>query len=127
MHRLRDRLGLTVFYDGACALCVRTVGWLARIDLLSLIRYEDFRESGVVERAGVDPRAAECRIQCVTASGARREGIDVAIHVALRLPPLWPLVPWLAAARLIGGQRAYDAIATRRPTPAGSRARCHQG
>lgn len=110
----RRRFGLTVFYDGWCPMCVRSVEWLARLDLLALLRCISFREPGVVERYGLNPRRAAKRIQTATASGEIREGIDSMIDIAARSLVLWPAVPLLMLCRLLAGQRGYDAVASRR-------------
>ncbi|MDR7523202.1 MAG: DCC1-like thiol-disulfide oxidoreductase family protein [Armatimonadota bacterium] len=108
------RLGLIVFYDGWCPLCTRSVRWLAALDLLSLVQFVSLRDPGVLERYGVDAGDAARRMQCVGRSGKVREGADTLIAIAVRSPVLLPVLPLLVAGRLIGGQRCYDAVASRR-------------
>jgi predicted DCC family thiol-disulfide oxidoreductase YuxK len=110
----RRRLGLVVFYDGWCPLCTRSIRWLGRFDLLSLVRFVSFRDPGVVERYGLDERGAERRIQSVGWSGRLHEGITAMLDIAVRSIPLWPAVPVFIICRMIAGQRVYDAIASRR-------------
>ncbi|MEC9372861.1 MAG: DCC1-like thiol-disulfide oxidoreductase family protein, partial [Planctomycetota bacterium] len=31
----------TLYYDGACGLCIRSVKWLRRLDWLGRLRFED--------------------------------------------------------------------------------------
>ncbi|MGH9509932.1 MAG: DCC1-like thiol-disulfide oxidoreductase family protein, partial [Terriglobales bacterium] len=111
---LRERLGLKVFYDGWCPLCTRSIRWLGRFDLLSLIDFLSFRDRGVAEQYGLDVSRAERRIQSVTASGKIREGMDVLLQIGLRAAPLWPVLPLLLLGRLVVGQWGYDALASGR-------------
>ncbi|MGH2404494.1 MAG: DCC1-like thiol-disulfide oxidoreductase family protein [bacterium] len=111
---LRARLGLKVFYDGWCPLCSRSIRWLAQLDVLSLMDFISFRENGVAERYSLDVGRAERRIQSIGPTARIREGMDALLQIAYRAVPVWPVVPLLLLARLVGGQRAYDALATRR-------------
>ncbi len=111
-----------VFYDGWCSLCRRSTATLKRLDLLGLLEPISFRDPGVVERYGLDPARATVRLHARAAGApAPVEGIDAVILIATRLPPLWPLLPFLwLAARLGFGQRVYDWLAARRTIiPAG--------
>jgi predicted DCC family thiol-disulfide oxidoreductase YuxK len=111
---LRRTLRLTVFFDGWCPLCTRSVRWLGHLDLLSLVEFVSFREPGVVEFYGLDTARAARRIQSLGRGRSVREGMDTVIALAARSVVLWPLLPLLLAGRLIAGQRAYDALASRR-------------
>jgi predicted DCC family thiol-disulfide oxidoreductase YuxK len=111
----RRRAHLVVLYDGWCPLCVRSVTVWSAVNLFSLVSYVSLREPGVPEIYGVEPERAARRMIAVTADGAVREGIDAVIAVVVRTVVLWPLMPLLVAARLISGQRLYDAVARRRP------------
>jgi predicted DCC family thiol-disulfide oxidoreductase YuxK len=111
---IRRRWGLRVFYDGWCPACTRSARWLARLDLMGLVRWISFRDPGVVARYGLDPDRAARRIQSLDSRGRRREGIDALLAVAVRTPALWPLAPVLGLARRVAGQRLYDALAARR-------------
>ncbi len=111
---LRRRLELVVFFDGLCPLCTRSINWLSRLDLLSLVQFVSFREPGMVEHYGLDAERAARRIQSLGRGGTVREGIDTMIAIAVRSIVLWPLLPLLLATRLITGQRVYDAVASRR-------------
>jgi len=110
----RRRFRLTALYDGWCPACLRSVRWLSRCDLLSLVSFTSFREDGVVERYGVNAERAARRIHCIDATGRVREGIDAMIAIAGRTIVLWPLVPTFWIARAAAGQRLYDAFASRR-------------
>ncbi len=106
---IRRQFGLTVYYDGWCPACTRSVRWLDRLDLFSLLRFVSFR--GLVS---VDQRRAERRILSVDGRGRMREGMDVMLQIATRSPLLWPLVIPVWLIRLVAGQRPYDAVASRR-------------
>ncbi len=113
-----------VFYDGWCTLCRRSTAALKKLDLLGLLEPISFRDAAVAERFSLDPVRAATRLHA-RAGGARApvEGIDAVILIATRLPPLWPILPFLwLSARLGWGQRLYDWLAARRTIiPAGHR------
>ncbi|MDQ7858808.1 MAG: DCC1-like thiol-disulfide oxidoreductase family protein [Armatimonadota bacterium] len=111
---VEGRWSLTVFYDGWCADCRRSIAVLRAADLTGLVRFVSFREPGVAELFALDPRRLERRIHSVRPDGAVREGMDVMVQVAGRAVLLWPLAPLLAALRLAAGQRVYDLLAARR-------------
>lgn len=110
----RRRFGLTALYDGWCPACLRSVRWLSRCDLLSLVTFVSFRDAGIVERFGLDAGRAAQRIHSIDAAGRVREGIDAMIALGGRTVVLWPLVLLFWLARLAAGQRFYDAFASRR-------------
>ncbi len=112
--RVRQRLVLTVFYDGWCPTCTRSIRWLGRCDLLSLVRYVSFRDAAVRPIPGLDLQRMERRIQSLNGAGRVREGIDVMLQICARSVLLWPLVPVFWICRIVAGQRVYDALATRR-------------
>lgn len=120
--RIRQRFRVSVFYDGRCLFCRRTMATLKRLDWLGLLEPVSFRDPGVIERFGLDPVRAAARLHARAAGApAPVEGIDAVILIATRLPLLSPLVPFLwIAARFGWGQRVYDWIAARRTIiPAG--------
>jgi antimicrobial peptide system SdpB family protein len=111
---LRQKASLTVFYDGWCHLCTRSIMALNTLDLFSLVRYRSSRDQDISVTYGVDTERAERRIQGVRPNGRWNEGMDTMVAISLRSPLLWPLLPLLLLGRLLFGQRAYDAIASRR-------------
>jgi len=113
-RRLRERLRLLVLFDGWCPFCTRSIGLLRRLDPFSLVEFVSFREPGIAEWYGIDPRKAEARIQSMGRSGRPAEGMDAMIQIALRTAVLWPALPLLLLGRLLFGQRLYDALAVRR-------------
>ena len=76
--------------------------------------FVSFREPGVVPRYGLDAERAAQRIHSVDAAGRVRQGIDAMIAIGGRTVVLWPLVLLFWLARLVAGQRFYDAVASRR-------------
>jgi len=111
-----------VFYDGHCQLCIRSVEALQRLDFFSLLEFVSFRDPQVIVTHGLDARQLERRMHTKTLrTNDIQEGIDSVIQIAIRLIPLWPIVPVLVVARLLGlGQRIYDFIARHRmilPSP----------
>jgi predicted DCC family thiol-disulfide oxidoreductase YuxK len=111
---VEGRWSLTVFYDGWCPDCQRSIAALRAADVAGLVRFVSFRTPGLAELFALDPRRLERRIHSVGPDGTVREGMDVMIQIAGRAVLLWPLAPLLVAARLAAGQRAYDALAARR-------------
>ncbi|MDR7478726.1 MAG: DCC1-like thiol-disulfide oxidoreductase family protein [Armatimonadota bacterium] len=110
----RRRWRLTVFYDGWCGLCRRSVAWLTWVDVAGLIRFRSFREPSLMLPPGIDLARAERRIQSLDGRGRVREGTGALIAILIRIPLLWPLVPVLLVLRMTLGERAYDVVATRR-------------
>ncbi len=111
---LASRVRLSVFYDGWCPICVRSVRLLGRLDLLGWLTMVSFRDQEMVARYHLDLERLEKRMQVADASDKIREGMDAVLLVASRLVLLWPLLPALAACRLAFGHRAYDWLAGRR-------------
>lgn len=122
-RRLQTAWRLTIFYDGWCPTCARSVAWLRAADLLGVFSFVSFRDPGVVEACGLDPDRLERRIQAADARGRLTEGMATLAALAARSPLLWPLWPFCLVGRLLFGQRLYDAAARRRlvvvPAPCG--------
>lgn len=112
---------VTVFYDGWCPFCRKSVETARKLDWFSLLTFVSFRDPGVIERYGLSPEKVEQRLHSTADGRHFRDGIDGIIQMSSRLPLLWPLVPLMWIARRIGmGQKAYDFIASRRTViPAG--------
>jgi predicted DCC family thiol-disulfide oxidoreductase YuxK len=113
---------LLVFYDGHCQLCIRSVEALQRLDFFSLLEFVSFRDPQVIVTHGLNAQQLERRMHTKTLrTNDIQEGIDAVLQIAIRLIPLWPMVPVLFVARLLGlGQKIYDFIARRRvilPSP----------
>ncbi len=108
------RFDLVVFYDGWCPMCTKSARRWGRMDLLSLVHFVSFREPVVMELYGLDPASAARRIQSVVRGGGILEGMDTLLAIAARSILVWPLLPILWLARMLAGQRLYDAVAVRR-------------
>ncbi|MCE3028457.1 MULTISPECIES: thiol-disulfide oxidoreductase DCC family protein [unclassified Salinicola] len=105
---------LTLFYDGACPLCVHEITHLRRLDRHRRIRFEDIHAADFSQRwPDVDPADASA-ILLGYYRGERLRGLDVT-HRAwslvgrgwLTAPLRWPLVKPLA-------DRVYRWFAPRR-------------
>lgn len=107
---------LVVYYDGWCALCTRAAGLWRRLDLLGRLDLRSVRDPAAARELGPDLPKAQRRMICRDpVTGERHEGFDAVVHVASRLPALWPLLPLLLGARLTGlGGPLYDFVASRR-------------
>ncbi len=84
-----------VLYDGACPLCRRSVAWLMRLDWLGRLEYADARHPEK-RSVPVPPGRLLEEMHLVTPGGERvYHGFAAFRWIAWRLPPLWPLLPWL--------------------------------
>ncbi len=108
------RFDLVVFYDGWCPMCTGSARRWGRVDLLSLVHFVSFREPVVMELYGLDPARAVRRIQSAACRGTILEGMDTLLAMVARSILVWPVLPLLCLARMLGGQRLYDAVAARR-------------
>jgi predicted DCC family thiol-disulfide oxidoreductase YuxK len=111
---VEHRFALAVLYDGWCPDCRRSVAALQAADVAALVRFVSFREQGIPELFDLDPQRLQRRIHSVRPDGTIREGMDAMVQIAGRAVMFWPLLPVLALARLVAGQRAYDLLAARR-------------
>jgi predicted DCC family thiol-disulfide oxidoreductase YuxK len=105
---LFGRWRVTLYYDGACLLCRRTVAFLRAVDIYRTITLVDLRSV-------VDPAALEQRIQAYDERGRRSEGAAALARAArglplLCLPGLLLSLPGLSAL----AQRVYDWVARHR-------------
>ena len=105
---LFGRWRVTLYYDGACLLCRRTIAFLRAVDIYRTITPVDLRSV-------VDPAAMEQRIQAYDERGRRSQGAAALARAArglplLCLPGLVLSLPGLAAL----AERAYDWVARHR-------------
>jgi len=115
-HAYKNRA--TVFYDGDCEFCRRSIALLHRLDWLGRLTYVNFRDAGnplltTPVLAGA-PLADEMHVLTPDAKGLYH-GFGALRWLAWRLPALWPVAPFLyipGVPRL--GQRLYLWIARRR-------------
>jgi predicted DCC family thiol-disulfide oxidoreductase YuxK len=88
-----------VLYDGLCPLCVRTVRLLDGLDLFNRLQLVDFRgvdlnefnRSHMLELAGKELEQE----MFVIFRGKAYRGFYAYRRIALAVPLLWPLAPWL--------------------------------
>lgn len=107
-----------VLFDGDCAFCQHSVRWLRRFDWRGRLEFVNVRESEnpLLQGVAVEP-ARLLEEMHVVPPGSKNvyHGFGALRWMAWRLPPLWPLapfmylplVPWL-------GQKAYLWVARNR-------------
>jgi predicted DCC family thiol-disulfide oxidoreductase YuxK len=107
-----------VLYDGQCALCRRSIDILRWLDWLGRLTYTDARSAPGT--AADYPRLSAERLleemHLILPSGAKvMHGFQAFRWMAWRLPPLWPLAPFLYLPGMsFVGQRVYLWIARHR-------------
>jgi predicted DCC family thiol-disulfide oxidoreductase YuxK len=90
---------LQVLYDGLCPLCSRTVRFLTGFDLFTRLEFLDFRRLDLnaynrSHRLHLARKDLEEEMYVIFRGKAYR-GFDGYRRIALALPALWPLAPWL--------------------------------
>ncbi len=105
---------IPVVYDGNCLFCIRTVGFLHRLDIFGRIDFLDFRESGVRQQLGVPIEVAEKEMLMKTQTGWVG-GFETFRRMALRMPLLWLAVPvlWVPGVDLVG-KMVYSLVSANR-------------
>jgi predicted DCC family thiol-disulfide oxidoreductase YuxK len=98
--RLASKRGrLQVLYDGLCPLCCRTVRLLACFDLFTRLEFFDFRRLDLNDynrRLGLNLAPGELEKEMlVICRGQAYRGFYGYRRLALAVPALWPLAPWL--------------------------------
>lgn len=107
-----------VFFDGRCALCLRSVTALDYLDWGGRLQFRDLEAQGTTltsARPDIDLDDLRAEMHVVGPDGAMRRGFFAFRHLAGRLPLLGPLALLLrlpGAGRI--GPRIYAAIARRR-------------
>lgn len=114
----RAKEATEVFFDGRCALCLRSVTALDYLDWGNRLQFRDLETRGttlVSAQPDIDLDDLRAEMHVVEPDGEVRRGFFAFRHVAGRLPLLIPLALLL---RLPGagqiGSRIYGAIARRR-------------
>jgi len=111
---------LQVLYDGLCPLCCRTVRLLARFDLFNRLELLDFRQLDLSYHSGrahaLNLRSEDLQEEMyVTFRGDAYRGFYAYRRVALALPIMWPLVPWLFLPWIASfGELVYRHVARNR-------------
>jgi predicted DCC family thiol-disulfide oxidoreductase YuxK len=98
--RLASKRGrLQVLYDGLCPLCLRTVRLLTRFDLFSRLEFLDFRRldlNNYNRSHGLNLALKDLEEEMyIIFQGKVYRGFYGYRRIALALPALWPLAPWL--------------------------------
>jgi predicted DCC family thiol-disulfide oxidoreductase YuxK len=113
------RSPIEVLYDGLCPFCQRSVRFLARLDLFNRLEFVDFRRLDLrvynrQHELGITLDDLEEEMYVVSRGRAYRGFYGYRV-IALKLPALWPLAPWLflPGAASIGGS-AYRSVARNR-------------
>ena len=110
---------LQVLYDGLCPLCCRTVRLLAGFDLFARLEFLDFRRLDLGEynrRHMLNLALHDLEEEMfVIFRGKTYRGFYAYRRIALVLPALWPLAPWLFLPGLSSlGALAYSYVARNR-------------
>jgi predicted DCC family thiol-disulfide oxidoreductase YuxK len=81
-----------VLFDETCALCLRQVRRLRRLDWLRRLEFVPISSAcAEVVAPGVDREALLTAMHVVTPKGRCRRGARAIRHVSLQVPLLWPL------------------------------------
>ena len=96
---LSRRASIEVLYDGQCPLCRRTVRIFRALDLFEQLRYTDFRQMNVEaynRQYNLNLTLTDMdREMYVLDRGRPYVGFYAYRLMGLRVPALWPIVPWL--------------------------------
>ncbi len=103
-----------VAFDGDCQFCVRTVGFLHRLDIFGRFEFLDFRDGEVRQRLNIPLERAE-KEMLLKAKNDWVGGFDAFRTMSLSMPLLWLAVPllWVPGVSLIG-QMLYSMVAANR-------------
>ncbi len=105
-----------VLYDGQCPLCLKSVAWLKRLDWLGRLTYVDARDPVNLPAGGQGPGRFLEEMHLLTPDGRQLlHGFAAFRWMVWRLPPLWPVVPFLYLPGMATlGQRLYLWVARNR-------------
>ena len=95
---------LTVFYDGDCRVCRRTIAAIRTMDLLGCIMYVDARKDLSLDLTKLGSIDRSNLLQDIHAISNGREYRGVAAYraMAIRIPVLWPVMPVLFLPPAVG-------------------------
>lgn len=115
---LQTRPTHAVLYDGDCALCRASVGWLRRLDWRGVLSFVSLRDENDPIVQGV-PASREQLVEQMHVWPASRQGLYHGFaafrFLAWRLPALWPIAPFLYLPGVPwAGQKIYLWIARNR-------------
>jgi predicted DCC family thiol-disulfide oxidoreductase YuxK len=107
-----------LLFDGECAFCRKGVAVLKKLDWLRRIEYRDAREVANLPRCDepLIPQKLLDEMHVVTPDGRRSfAGYRAIRWLSWRVPPLWPLAPFLYLPGAVWlGSRLYRWIARNR-------------
>ena len=106
-----------VLYDGQCPLCLKSLGYLKRLDWLHRLSYVNVRDPGQVPpHPLLEPQRLLEEMHLITPDGRQvYHGFGAFRWLAWRLPALWLLVPLLYLPGIPAlGQRLYLWVARNR-------------
>lgn len=106
-----------MLYDGQCALCLKGVAQLKRLDWLGVLSYADARDrANLPADPPLNPDRLLEEMHLLTADGhGVYHGFGAFRWLAWRLPLLWPLAPFLYLPGVPTlGQRLYLWVARNR-------------
>jgi len=116
---LRRRNSVQALYDGMCPFCCRTVRVLGAMDLFRRVEFIDSRSLNLAEynqkhALKLTANALEQEM-FVISHGRCHGGFEGYRVIALSIPALWPLVPFLFLPGMsILGKSAYSYVAPKR-------------
>ena len=104
----------TVLYDGDCPLCRGAVKWMAKVDWLGRVEWMPGQELEVLPE-GLAREDLDAAMYLLDDGGRLHGGFLAVRRLALLLPPLLPIAPflWLPGARFLG-VKVYAFIARNR-------------
>ncbi|MGE0529552.1 MAG: thiol-disulfide oxidoreductase DCC family protein [Bdellovibrionales bacterium] len=107
-----------VLYDGHCPLCLKSVGWLRKLDWLKKLHYVNVRDAEQTKDLSLnipESRLTE-EMHLVPPNGKKiYHGFGAFRWMAWRLPLLWPIAPFLYLPGVpYLGQKMYLWIARNR-------------
>ena len=117
---------ITVFYDGACPICVKEMQQYRRYQSAGAIIWFDItNQDAWLREHGIDPRAALLELHVLDGDGALVTGVDAFILLWQRAPLFRPLA-WLAALPGLKGMihKSYGWFTRRRLAKDGRLPRC---
>lgn len=115
-HRTKQKRA-TLLYDGRCGFCLASVKRLLVLDLFGDLEPIDFHSVVDLKRLHpqLTPERCHSRMQLIEPNGRLSEGFFSVRRMSVRLPLLFPLIPFLYLPGMGWvGQCVYDWVARRR-------------
>ena len=108
---------MTVFYDGACPLCIREIGLLRRLETRDRLQFLDISPPGADAFCPIPQKQLMARFHVQLANGEIVDGAQAFTEAWSQIPYLvWlrPLGRWAPTRWLLN--RVYGAFLTIRPS-----------